>query len=337
MPVELDAQTRMWRLAIAFRMSRILGVAVELGIPEFLARHPHTSAQLAADTGTHEPSLRRMLRALVAMEVLAEDREGRFSLTSLGDELRADRFGPFVRFMDGEVDWKVWQHLDHSIKTGERAFDHVLGMRNWQYYASHPTHGAIFDAAMRAMTEPVARAVASGYDFAQAHTVADVGGGDGTLLIAVLRQHKHLRGLLVDRPDVVERARGRFEDAGLIGRVELAGGNFFEAVPPGADVYMMKSIIHDWNDDEAIAIMKRCRAATERAPLLLIERMLSDRIGPDDLDAVLSDINMLVNPGGRERTDREYSDLFAHAGYRLGRTIPLELGFQILEGLPAAS
>jgi hypothetical protein len=327
----------MWRLAVAFRMSRILGVAVELGIPEFLARHPHTPTQLAADTNTHEPSLRRMLRAMVAMEVLAEDGDGRFSLTPLGEELRADRLGPFARFMDGDLDWQSWQHLDHSIKTGERAFDHVHGMRNWQYYASHPAHGAIFDAAMRALTEPVARSVATGYDFAQAHTVADVGGGDGTLLIAILGHHQHLRGLLVDRPDVVERARGRLKEAGLIGRVELAGGNFFEAVPPGADVYMMKSIVHDWSDDEAIAIMNRCRAATERAPLLLIERRLSDRIGPDDLDAVLSDINMLVNPGGRERTDREYSDLFGRAGYRLRRTIPLELGFQILEGLPEAS
>jgi O-methyltransferase domain len=331
-----DTNRQMWRLIVASRISRSIGLAVELGIPEFLARHPHTSAELAADTQTHEPSLRRLLRLLVAVDVLAEDEQGRFRLTPLGEELRTGKLGPLVRFFNGEPHRQAWHRLDHSIRTGERAFDHVFGMRDWDFYAAHPEHGAIFDAAMRSLTEPVALAVASTYDFPANGTVADIGGGDGTLLIATLQHHRDLRGLLFDRPGVIERSRDRIEKAGMIERTTLVGGSFFDEVPAGAQVYVMKSIIHDWLDDEAVAIMKTVRAASGQsgAPLLLVERHLSERVGPDDLDAVLSDLNMLVNPGGRERTDSEYAELFRRAGYRLERTIPVGFGFQILEGVP---
>lgn len=331
-----DKYNEMWRLVSSFRVSRAIGVAVELGIPEYLARHPHTATQLAADTHSHEPSLLRLLRLLVAAEVFAEGADGTFSLTPLGEELQSDRLGPFARFMAGPFEWEVWRHLDFSVKTGERAFDHVYGMRNWEYHAGHPTEAAMFDAAMRGFTTPVSAAVARNYDFSRAGVVADVGGGDGTLLIAILRRHARLRGVLLDRPNVVERARKRFVDDDVRARVELVGGSFFEQVPAGADIYLMKSIIHDWNDDESIAIMKRCReaATARRAPLLLVERVLNDHVGPDDFDAVLSDINMLANTGGQERTKSQYSDLFERTGYRLERTIPIGFGFQILEGFP---
>lgn len=331
-----DTYTEMWRLIVASRISRSIGVAVELRIPELLARHPHTAAQLAADTGTHQPSLGRLLRLLVATGILEEDADGRYSLSPLGKELLPDRLGPFARFMAGAFEWEVLKYLDHSIKTGERAFDQVYGIRNWEYFAGHPAEGAIFDAAMRALTTPVSEAVAAAFDFSRAGLVADVGGGDGTMLVAILTRHPRPRGLLFDRPGVVERARQRIEGAGLGGRVELVGGSFFEAVPSGADVYTMKSIIHDWNDDESIAIMTRCRAAAGvgGAPLLLVERVLSDRITAGDLDAVLSDLNMLISPGGRERAISEYAGLFERAGYRMARAIPIGLGFQILEGIP---
>lgn len=326
----------MWRLITSFRISRAIGVAVELRIPEYLSRHAHSSAQLAADTNTHEPSLRRLLRVLVASEILAEDATGRFSLTALGEELRADKLGPAALFLDGANDWASYRYLDHSIRTGERAFDRAFGMRNWDFYAKNPADGAVFDAAMRSLTAPTSRAVATTYDFSRASKVADIGGGDGTMLIAILEHNHHVRGLLFDRPGVIERARSRFEAAGLGDRVGLVEGSFFEEVPPGADIYLMKSIIHDWEDDEATEIMKRIRhaAGDTGASLLLVERHLSKDIGPDDLDTVLSDINMLVNPGGRERTDGEYSELFRRSGYRLLRTLPLGPEFQIVEGQP---
>lgn len=317
----------MWRLIIAFRSSKALGVAVELGIPEFLSRHPHTAAQLAHDTGALEPSLLRLLRTLVALELLTEDDAGRFALTPTGEEMRNDRLGPLIRSLLCDLDWSSWSRLDYSIKTGKRAFDHVHGMRNWEYYASHPEEAAIFDAAMQALTKPVADGVASTYDFAGLNTIADIGGGDGTMLLAILRAHPRLRGILFDRLDVVERARPRFAD--VADRAELVGGSFFESVPQ-ADAYLMKSILHDWEDDDAVAIVKRCREEGG-SKLLVVERLLSDKIGPQDLGTMLSDLNMMVNPGGRERTTAEYRDLFERGGFRLERTIPIPPQFHIFE------
>ena len=330
MATTAETTEAMWRLIIGFRSSRALGVAVELGIPKFLSRHPHTAAQLAGDTGAHEPSLLRLLRTLVALGLLAEDESGRFSLTAAGEEMREDRLGPLIRFLLHDLDWSTWGRLDYSIKTGKRAFDLVHGMRNWEYYASHPKEAAIFDAAMQALTRPVAEDVARLYDFSGMKTVADIGGGDGTMLLAILRRHPHMRGILVDRPDVVERAGRRFEEVGLIERVQLAGGSFFESVPSGADAYLMKSILHDWEDDEAVAILRRCREAGG-SRLLVVERLLSERIGPDDIGTVLSDLNMLVNPGGRERTVAEYAELFERGGFRYERTIDIPPQFHILE------
>jgi O-methyltransferase/methyltransferase family protein len=322
-----DTSEAVWRLAIAFRSSRAIGAAVELGIPEYLSRHPHTAAQLARDTGTHEPSLLRLLRTLVALELLSEDDSGRFALTASGEEMRADRLGPLIRFLIHDLEWRSWGRLDYSIKTGKRAFDHVHGMRNWDYFSSHPEEAAIFDTAMHAMTEPVADGVARAYDFTGIETIADIGGGDGTMLIAILRAHPHLRGILFDRPHVLKRAEAH--TAELAERIELVGGSFFESVPQ-ADAYLMKSILHDWEDDDAVTIVKRCREAGG-AKLLVVERLLSEKIGPRDLGALLSDLNMLVNPGGRERTVAEYTELFQRGGYRYRRTIDITPQFHILE------
>jgi len=325
-----DTSETVWRLLVAFRSSRAIGAAVELGIPKYLSRHPHTAAQLARDTGTHEPSLLRLLRTLVALELLSEDESGRFALTASGEEMRSDRLGPLIRFLIHDLEWRSWGRLDYSIRTGKRAFDHVHGMRNWEYFSSHPEEAAIFDTAMHAMTEPVAQGVALAYDFTGIGTIADVGGGDGTMLITILRAHPHLRGILFDRPHVLKRAEAH--TAEVAERIELVGGSFFESVPH-ADAYLMKSILHDWEDDDAVAIIKRCREAGG-AKLLVVERLLSEKIGPRDLGTLLSDLNMLVNPGGRERTVAEYSELFERGGYRYTRTIDIPPQFHILEAEP---
>jgi O-methyltransferase/methyltransferase family protein len=333
---QADTHREMWRLLTQLRISRAIGAAVQLGIPKFLARHPHTAAQLAADTGAHEPSVRRLLHLLVAIRVLSEDESGRFALTDLGDELREDNLGPLARFFVSEHEWAAWGRLDHSVRTGGRAFDLIYGMRNWEFYSKHPAEAAVFDAAMQAITRPVAEGVATGYDFSTIGSIVDVGGGDGTMLIGILRHHPNVRGILFDRPHVIERARARFEEAGLAERVELIGGSFFEEMPAGADAYHMKSILHDWEDHDAVAILKRCRVAATAndARLLVVERLLSERIGPDDLDSLLSDLNMLVLPGGRERTAAEYAGLFKEAGFQLRRTLPIGPQFHILEGAP---
>lgn len=319
-----------------YRQSRCVGAAVELGLPEQLAGGPRTAADLAAEAGAHEPSLRRLLRALVAMGVVTEDASGRFAMTPLGEELRNDRLGPLARLFSREQHWRSWARLDHSIRTGERSFDFVHGMRNWDYYATHPEEGAIFDAAMSANSRAVSKAVANVYDFSRFPIVGDVGGGDGTLLIEILHRNPTVRALLFDRPDVIDRAKKRLSESGVLDRCQLVGGSFFDTVPTGAGVYLMKSIIHDWDDDEVEKILERCRAAVGNtgARLLLVERVLPEHIDAEALDTLLSDLNMLANPGGRERTGAQYGALLARAGFMLERIIPTGTPHEILESVP---
>lgn len=326
----------MSRLIRAYRQSSSVAVAVELGLAERLGTGPRTAADLAAEVGAHAPSLRRLLRALVAMGVVTEDGSGRFSVTPLGEEMRQDRLGPTARLFNAEHHLQAWMHLDHSIRTGERAFDHVYGMRNWDYYAKHPAEAAVFDSAMSSITGPVSRAVAAAYDFSQFPVIADIGGGDGTLLTEILHRYPSARGLLFDLPDVVERARKKLGASDVRDRVELVGGSFLEAVPAGASIYMMKTIIHDWEVPAVGTILKHCRAAVgdSGAPLLLIERVLPERIGPEDLDDLLADLDMLTNPGGQERTESEFTGLLQLAGFKLERIIPTPTPFKVVESLP---
>lgn len=313
-----------------------MGVAVELGLAEQLGAGPRTATDLAAEVGAHPPSLRRLLRALVAIGVVAQDGSDHYSLTPLGEEMRQDRLGPSARFFNSDHHWQSWLHLDHSIRTGERAFDFVYGMRNWDYYATHPEEAAIFDAAMSSITGPVSKAVAESYDFSRFPVVADLGGGDGTLLTEILYRHPSVRGLLFDLPTVVERARKKLAAAGLLDRSELVHGSFLEKVPQGASIYMMKTIIHDWEEPAVGTILERCRTAVGNsgAPLLLIERVLPEKIGPEDMDDLLADLDMLANPGGQERTEPEYTALLESAGFKLERIIPTPTPFKIMESVP---
>jgi hypothetical protein len=210
-------------------------------------------------------------------------------------------------------------------------------MRDWSYYATHADAGAIFDKAMSAITKPVAKAVAGAYDFSEFGVVADIGGGDGTMLIEILNRNPKVRGLIYDLPGVIERTRLRIDAAGLRDRCELVGGSFLESVPAGADLYLMKSIIHDWGDADASRIVKHLRGATgdKNAPLLLIERVLGDDSAHENIDNLLSDLNMMVNLGGQERTESEYAAMLASAGFRLERVIPTGTAFYILEGVTA--
>jgi hypothetical protein len=327
----------MSRLIRSYRQARCVGVAVELGLAERLAAGPRTAAELAAEVGAHAPSLRRLLRALVSIGVVAQDGSDRYSLTALGEEMGQDRLGPSALFFQSELHWQSWLHLDHSIRTGERSFDHIYGMRQWDYYATHPAEAAIFDGAMSSITGPVSKAVAASYDFSRFQVVADIGGGDGTLLTEILHRYSSVNGLLFDLPNVVERARKKLDASRLLDRCALVGGSFLEKVPAGAGIYMMKTIIHDWEEPAVGTILERCRTAVGKsgAPLLLIERVLPDRIGPEDMDDLLADLDMLANPGGQERTEAEYTALLKRAGFKLERIITTPTPFKIVESFPA--
>src|SRR6202158_1183809 len=326
----------MSRLMRSYRQARCVGVAVELGLAERLSAGPRTATDLADEVGAHAPSLHRLLRALVAIGGVAPGGSARYALTPFWEEMRKDRLGPSARFFNSGHHLQSWLHLDHSIRTGERAFDHVYGMRNWDYYARHPEQAGIFDGAMSSITGPVSKAVATAYDFSPFQVVADLGGGDGTLLTEILHRYPSIRGLLFDLPPVVERARKKLAAAGLLDRSEIVHGSFLEKVPQGAGIYMMKTIIHDWEEPAVGTILERCRTAVGNsgAPLLLIERVLSEKIGPEALEDLLSDLDMLANAGGQERTGAEYGALLQHAGVKLESIISTPSPLKILESVP---
>jgi hypothetical protein len=308
---KVGAMDDLLRLINGYQVSQAIHVAATLGIADQLAEGARSAGQLAAATNTHEPSLYRLLRALAAVGVLREDPDRRFTLTPLGEGLRhdaADSPAAWAAFVGRPYHWSAWSHLLHSVRTGENAFTALHGADVWAYRAEHPEESDVFDAAMTALSRRLAAAVLDAYDFGAYEVVADIGGGRGALLSAILARHPHARGVLFDQPAVV---------AGVaLERCRTVGGNFFEDVPGGASAYILKAVLHDWEDKPAVAILRTIRrAAPEGSALLIIER----RLGPPNAEpaAKLSDLNMLVGPGGRERTRDEYAALLETAGYAL--------------------
>ena len=216
----------------------------------------------------------------------------------------------------------------------ETAFDHVHGVDFFEYFRRHDEERAVFDEFMAAQTAPVGRALAAAYDFSAGGTAVDVGGGRGALLLAVLAAHPHVRGIVFDQPSVAAGAREAIAAAGLSDRCEAAGGDFFRAVPGGADAYLLKYILHDWDDERCIAILRVCRRAiAAEGRLLVVELLIPPGNAPSF--AKSQDVNMLVNLGGQERTEREFASLYAAAGFALVRTIRLQNDLHAIEGIPA--
>jgi hypothetical protein len=331
-----DPRSALSALVNGAKQTQCVRAAVELGLAGHLAAGPATSAELAAACGAHEPALRRLLRALVAMDVLTMDGGQAYSLTPVGNELRSDRIAAQAVNFGSDPHWAAWTGLVHAIRTGEIGFDHVYGMRNYDYYADHPAAAALFHKSIATNTSRVTGGVVESYDFSGFATVVDVGGGDGTLLAGILRHFPGIRGILVDLPHAVEKARPTLEAAGVAERWELRPGDFRDAVPPG-DVYLLKSILHNWADAEAVTILRRCRqAGGPSAHLIVIERVLPEHPSGGALDPLLMDLTMMIMNGGRERTLEEYRHLIALAGFRLDRTMPTGTEFSVIEAAATA-
>ncbi len=317
------------RLATAYQAARALHVATKLGLPDLLADEPRSAEDLVAATGAHAPSLGRLLRALAAFDVIAEREDGRFALGAIGRCLRADAPGSVrdlvLMYGDGDF-WRTWGELEHCVRTGETAAKRLFGVDDaFARYAADPRLGAVFNAGMSVLSASTAAAVAAACDLSGVGRLVDVGGGQGRLLAALLRANPGLRGTLFDLPSVVEGALRLLAEAGVADRCEVAGGDMFEAVPAGADLYVLSRVIHDWDDACATAILGNCRRAMgDRARLLLVERVLPDRVEPTPTvqPQLLSDLNMMVRTGGRERTAGEFGALLAGAGLRLERVVP---------------
>jgi orsellinic acid C2-O-methyltransferase len=230
---------------------------------------------------------------------------------------------------------KAWEALPHAVRTGEHAFRHIFGADIWTRLAARPDAAKLFDEAMQSLTQGVNGPLITHYPFGNYKWIVDVGGGNGALLLPVLARHPTMRVTVFDLPHVVEGARLRIAEQGLSDRCEAVGGDPFVAVPSGADAYVLKGVIHDWEDKEAIAILRTCRAAMKRgSKLLLIERLLPERIDPDDAltrAKFIHDINMFINPGGRERTEAEFRNLLTRAGLRLTQVIPMPSPQAVME------
>ena len=324
------------QLISGYLLSQAIGVAADLGIADLLADGPKSSGELAEATGSHPRALYRLLRALAGVGIFTEVAPQTFGLTPMGETLRSDAPASLrARALHscGDVQWRTWGQLGHSVRTGETAFKHVHGMENWQYQAQHPEANAMFNAFMTGASAQVAGAVVAAYDFSRFGTLVDVGGGLGQLLTTILAATTSLRGVLFDQPHVVADARSIPAGAGVADRCEIVGGSFFDSVPSGGDAYLLRSIIHDWDDDRSIAILSNCRRAMgPHGTLLLVEVV----IPPGDTPSMgkLLDLEMLAVPGGQERTEEEYRALFEAAGFTLTQVVPTRAGASVIEGVP---
>ena len=309
--------------------AQLFFAACKLGLPERLAAGPRTSEEIAAEIGAH-PHLHRLMRGLVACGALEQREDGQFVLTEAGQALRADvansRRNLVIEW--GEVIAPAMAALAHGAMTGETPFDHVFGMSVWDYRSRDPGRSQAFHAAAAAMTAHVATRLLAAYDFTGIRHVVDVGGGQGALLGPLLQAHPGMTGKVVDR--TVDGADAHLATLGVADRAEIVAGDFFATVPGGGDLYILKAIIHDWNDEEATRILANCRAAM--APggrLLLIERLMPARVVAGD-QTVMSDVLMMALEHGRERTEAEFLALLAAAGFGNGRVLPASLGYAAL-------
>ena len=323
---------------IAMRhVPQALHVAAVLGIADLVSKGAKSSAELAQTTGTDAEILHRVLRTLAAAGVLATDAKERFRLTALGQPLRSD-VGDSVRaasiFLSGESELEG--RLLDCVRSGKTAIELVTGETNWiEYYQKDPARSAVFNAAMTALSNAHYAGVVKSYDFRSVRKLVDVGGGHGRLLSMILTAYPNMRGVLFELPHAIEGARRTLDAAGLSDRCEVASGDFFRSVPEGGDAYMLSRVIHDWADDNAVAILKIVRGVLPaEGRLLLFETMIRSETRLSY--PLLSDLNMVIRTGGRERTEAEYRALYKAAGLKMIRAIrtPSPTGMSIIEGKP---
>jgi hypothetical protein len=316
-----------------FRLSSALSVAADLGISDLLVDGPRTVRDLAEATSSDEDTLRRLLRALATVGVYDEGPDDTYANTELGEGLRSDVPGtlrPLARTLQSSAVWAAWGKLEHSVRTGETAFEALHGVDVWTHRKAHPDENEIFNDNMTALTSSVASAVADAYDFSGVSHVIDIGGGQGVLLEAVLARHPGVSGTVFDVDHVVATAP---ISSGLAGRWSPVSGSFFDEVPE-ADAYLLKSILHDWPDDRCVDILRTCARSLRPGGVVLVVETLLGRPG-FEVHAAFSDLNMLVAPGGRERTEQEYAALFETAGLRLTEVIDTPTRASVIEARAA--
>ena len=323
------------QLLSGYWVSQAIYAAAKLGLADLVRDNPQTAEQLATATQTQAGPLYRLLRALASVGVFREDEQHRFALTPLAEQLRADapNSQKALAIMCGEEHYVSWSEILYSLRTGKPAFDKIYGKGVFDWLSTHPEQAAVFDQAMVDIHGRETEAMLDAYDFSTIGVLADVGGGNGSLLRGVLARHKNMQAMLCDLPGVIERATPLIAAAGLSDRMRTVATNFFEKVPAGGDAYLMRHIIHDWDDEKSLVILRNVRQALRpEGKLLLIESVI--RPGNEPHPAKLLDLNMLVIPGGQERTEAEYRRLFDASGFRLASITPTKSAIDVVEARP---
>jgi hypothetical protein len=330
----------MMQLATGYFVARAIYVAADLGLADHLAAGPLDAAALAAETGADPRALYRLLRALAATGVFEHREDDRFALTPLGATLRADAPGSVragVLMFHQPMFWRSWEALRYSVETGTPALDHIFGAPVFEYLAAHPEAARHYDGGMTGLNAALIPAIVGAYDFSPLRRIVDVAGGHGSLLAAVLERAPHAEGLLLDLPHVAAVARRTFAQRGLGTRAQALDGSMFETVPGGADAYLLKWILHDWDDAACVRILGRIReAAPDHARLLVIERVLPERATASlaERTMMMADLTMMIHLTGHERTGREFRALLDAAGWQLARVVPTACPLSIVEAVP---
>ena len=332
-------QEAILNLALGYLASRGLHVATELGIADLLKDGPKSIAELARATGAHQHSLYRLLRMLAGHGVFAEEPSGQFRLTPMASVLQVGAAGSvhdavqMIGDMAGDGSW--WAavgHQRHSVMTGESGFTYVHGMGFFDYLAQHPEAGTWFDRGLANFATVENAAIVSSYDFGQFRRVVDVGGGQGGFLTEVLKAFPGVTGVLYDRPQVIQEPT-YLTAAGLMARCEIVGGDFFQTVPGGGDIYVLKRILHDWSDERCLLILRACREAMgNNARLLVVDAVVPS--GNDPHPSKIMDMLMMALLEGQERTEQEFRELYRQAGLQLTRVVPTPSVLSIVEGVP---
>lgn len=333
MPHQLPPPAHMLQLITAYWISQAVGAAAKLGLADQLADGSRSASEVATSVNAEPQSVYRVMRMLASIGVFTMDANDRFGLTPLGDTLRGGVPGSMKNFAIAQTSpghWLPWGQMSEAVRTGRPTSTSALGMDLWDWYAAHSEEGEFFNRAMGDLSSGVSGEVTGSYDFSHFETVLDVGGAHGILLGAILRANPHMRGILFDLPHVTATAADSLSAQGIEQRCELVTGDFFASVPPGADIHVLKQIIHDWSDEECTTLLRNChRALKPGGKILLVEMVIPADNSPSMAQAM--DMNMLVLLSGKERTELQYRDLLAAAGFRMERIIATRSPFSIIE------
>ena len=336
MAKKAPAPAVMLNLTIGHWVARLVHIAAKLKLADLLKDGPRTAADLATATGVHPPALYRVLRALASVGVFAETKRGRFKLTPLAATLQTGvpaSLRGWALMINEKYTWDAWEELLHGVKTGEIPFLKAHGVPPFEYLEKHPEDLEVFGESMTSLSGTENPTIAAAYKFSGVRTLIDVGGGHGSLLATILKANPKLKGVLFDQPSVIARAQKdqHVTAKGIAKRCTLESGSFFEAVPAGGDAYIMKYILHDWNDEQCVKILENCRAAmNKKARVLVVDNVIPP--GNDPSWGKLLDIQMLII-GGRERTKKEFAAMFAQAGLKMTRVVPTKCPLSIVEAV----